>query len=60
MGKFADFVVLGADPLAAPPDTIKDIAVELTVVGGRIVHDAAALRAATRSSTNALAAPLKP
>jgi hypothetical protein len=25
-----------------PPDTIKDIVVELTVVGGRIVHDAAA------------------
>ncbi len=46
VGKFADFVVLGADPLAAPPDTIKDIAVELTVVGGRIVHDAAGLRAA--------------
>ena len=60
VGKFADFVVLGADPLAAPPDTIKDIAVELTVVGGRIVHDAAALRAATRSRTNALPAPLKP
>ena len=60
VGKFADFVVLGADPLAAPPDTIKDIAVELTVVGGRIVHDAAALRAAARSRTNARPAPLKP
>jgi hypothetical protein len=39
VGKFADFVVLGADPLAVPPDTIKDIAVELTAVGGRIVYD---------------------
>ena len=46
VGQHADFVVLGADPLAVPPDTIKDIAVELTVVGGRVVHDAAGLRAA--------------
>jgi hypothetical protein len=52
--------VLGADPLAVPPDTIKDIAVELTVVGGRIVHDAAGLRAAARPRPNALPAPLKP
>lgn len=41
VGKFADFVVLGQDPLAVPPDTIKDIVVELAVVGGRIVHEAA-------------------
>ena len=37
-GKFADFVVLGGDPLTVPTDRIKDIAVELTVVGGRVVH----------------------
>jgi predicted amidohydrolase YtcJ len=60
LGKFADFVVLGADPLAVPPDTIKDIAVELTVVGGRIVHAAAGLRAAARPRPNALPAPLQP
>ena len=37
-GKFADFVVLAADPLAVASDTIKDIAIETTIVGGRIVH----------------------
>jgi len=57
VGKLADFVVLGADPLGMPPDTIKDIAVELTAVGGRIVHDAADLRAATGPRTTALPSP---
>lgn len=38
-GKLADFVVLAADPLTVPPDTIKDIAIELTVLGGQIVYD---------------------
>lgn len=37
-GRFADFVVLGADPLAVDPATIKDIAVEATYVGGRSVY----------------------
>lgn len=54
VGKLADFVVLGADPLAVPPDTIKDIAVELTAVGGRIVHDTAGMRAATGPRTTAV------
>jgi predicted amidohydrolase YtcJ len=36
-GKLADFVVLSDDPTRVKPDTIKDIQVELTVIGGRIV-----------------------
>jgi hypothetical protein len=57
VGKLADFVVLGADPLAVPPDTIKDIAIELTVVGGRIVHAAAGMRDATGRRTTAVSSP---
>jgi predicted amidohydrolase YtcJ len=37
-GKYADFVVLGQDPHDVDPDTIKDIPVVRTVVGGRTVH----------------------
>ena len=39
-GKLADFVVLGADPRAVDPLTIKDIPVERTIVGGRTVFEA--------------------
>jgi hypothetical protein len=38
-GKLADFVVLSADPTRADPFTIKDIAVEMTVIGGRVVYE---------------------
>ena len=34
-GKFADFTVLEADPLAVPVATIRDIKVWGTVLGGR-------------------------
>ena len=34
----ADFVVLGDDPFAVDPAAIKDISVEMTVVGGRMVY----------------------
>ena len=39
-GKLADLVVLGADPLQVDPGEIKDIPVELTIVGGRVVYSA--------------------
>jgi predicted amidohydrolase YtcJ len=38
-GKLADFVVLDADPLTVEEDAVKDIAAELTVVGGDIVFE---------------------
>lgn len=46
-GRFADFVVLDADPVSCDPERIKDIAVLATVVGGRVVHVADHLDAAT-------------
>jgi predicted amidohydrolase YtcJ len=39
-GKLADLVVLGADPLQVDPGEIKDIPVELTIMGGRVVYSA--------------------
>lgn len=36
-GKLADFVVLERDPCKVAPDTIKDIVVEATYLGGRKV-----------------------
>jgi predicted amidohydrolase YtcJ len=41
-GKLADLVVLDRDYLTVPADQIKDIQPVLTVVGGRIVYEAAA------------------
>lgn len=38
VGKLADFVVLGADPLTAPKDKIADIPVDMTVLDGRIAY----------------------
>jgi predicted amidohydrolase YtcJ len=38
-GKVADFVVLGADPWSANPLSIKDIPVDMTVIGGNVVYE---------------------
>ncbi|KNY24304.1 amidohydrolase [Methylobacterium sp. ARG-1] len=35
-GKFADFAVLDADPYEVPPETLKDVPVHATVLGGRV------------------------
>jgi predicted amidohydrolase YtcJ len=37
-GKRADITILDADPLAVPPDEIKDVPVVMTVVGGQVVY----------------------
>jgi predicted amidohydrolase YtcJ len=36
MGKLADFVVLDDDPLTCPPERLRSIRPDLTVVGGRV------------------------
>jgi predicted amidohydrolase YtcJ len=41
-GKLADLLVLDRDYLTIPADQIKDIRLVMTVVGGRVVYDAAA------------------
>ena len=41
-GKLADLVVMDRDYLTIPADEIKDIKPVMTIVGGRIVYDAAA------------------
>jgi predicted amidohydrolase YtcJ len=38
VGKFADMVVLGEDILTMDPDGIKEIPVQMTIIGGKIVH----------------------
>ncbi len=40
VGKFADFTVLSHDPLKIKPEKIRDIKVEMTIVGGKIVYSA--------------------
>jgi len=39
-GKLADLIVLSEDPFEVPVDALKDVQVETTVVGGRVVHEA--------------------
>ena len=38
VGKLADLAVLDQDPFTLPPERLKDVTVEITVVNGRIVH----------------------
>jgi predicted amidohydrolase YtcJ len=40
-GRLADLVVMDRDYLTIPADQIKDIKTMLTMVGGRVVYDAA-------------------
>ena len=37
-GKLADLAILSADPLSVPPESIKDVEVQMTILGGRIVY----------------------
>lgn len=39
-GKLADIVVLNGDPTKLPPEQIKDIKVEMTIIGGEVVREA--------------------
>ena len=47
-GKLADLVVLDRDYLTVPADQIKDIKPVQTLVGGRVVYDAAATASSSR------------
>ena len=38
VGKLADLLVLSDDLLRISPEALKDVRVELTMIGGRIVH----------------------
>ena len=38
-GKYADIVVLSADPTNVPPEKIKDARVEMTIIGGEVVWE---------------------
>ncbi len=44
VGKLADFVVLDTDILTCPPDRLRAIQPEMTVIGGRVVYERAARR----------------
>jgi predicted amidohydrolase YtcJ len=47
-GRFADLVVTDKDYLTVPAEEIKDIKSVMTIVGGKVVYDAAAPATATR------------
>ena len=38
-GRLADMVILSDDPLKSPPELIKDIRVEMTILDGRVVWE---------------------
>ena len=38
VGKLADFVVLSQDPLKTPEEKLREIKVEMTIAGGRVVY----------------------
>jgi len=39
-GKLADMVVLSDDPIKSSPEQIRDIRVEMTIIGGKVVWEA--------------------
>ena len=43
-GKLADIIVLSSDPINSSPEQIKAIRVEMTIIGGKVVWEAALVR----------------
>ena len=44
IGKLGDVVVLNADPMSTPPEELRRLAVEQTIVGGEVVYSSVASR----------------
>jgi predicted amidohydrolase YtcJ len=40
VGRLADFAILSRDIFSIPPEEIREVQVDLTVVGGKVVHEA--------------------
>jgi predicted amidohydrolase YtcJ len=40
VGKLADIAILAEDPFEIPPERIKDLRVEMTLVGGEVKYQA--------------------
>ena len=38
-GKLADIVIISNDPIKSPPEQIKDIKVEMTIIDGKVVGE---------------------
>jgi predicted amidohydrolase YtcJ len=41
VGKLADIVVLGDDPLTFAPERFQELPVDITIAGGKVVHTGA-------------------
>jgi predicted amidohydrolase YtcJ len=39
VGKYADMAVLSDNPLTVPPEKIKDVQTEMTIIGGKVVWE---------------------
>jgi hypothetical protein len=39
VNKLADIIILGADPFALEPAALRDLAVDMTIVGGKVVYE---------------------
>jgi predicted amidohydrolase YtcJ len=52
VGKDADLVVLDDNPLTCAEDRLKDLAVDMTMVGGRIVHESGESGSPSRGATS--------
>ena len=39
VGRLADIVIFATDPMDAAPETLKDLPIDLTIVGGAVLHE---------------------
>ncbi|HSX83617.1 MAG TPA: amidohydrolase family protein, partial [Candidatus Saccharimonadia bacterium] len=55
MGKLADIVVLGDDPLTFAPARFQELPVDVTIAGGKVVHTGAVRLQAGAPATGVVA-----